>query len=36
VLRNQDFALYRLSPTLPGLDTCSQRKVETVTSVSVS
>jgi hypothetical protein len=36
VFRNQDFALYRLSPTLPGLDTCSQRKVETVTSVSVS
>jgi hypothetical protein len=36
VFRNQDFALYRLSPALPGLDTCSQRKVETVTSVSVS
>jgi hypothetical protein len=36
VLRNTDFALYRLSPSLPGPDTCSQRLVETVTSVPLS
>jgi hypothetical protein len=36
VFRNEDYALYRLTPSLPGKDSCSQRLVQTVTSVPLS
>ena len=36
VFENADYALYRLSPSLPGPDTCTRRTVETVTSVPLT
>ena len=36
VFENDSYALYRLSPSLPGRDTCTRRTVETVTSVPLT
>lgn len=36
VFENADYALYRLSPALPGRDTCARETVQTVTSVPLS
>lgn len=36
VFQNADYALYRLSPTLPGRDTCTRETVQTIISVPLS
>jgi len=36
VFLNSDYALYKLSPSLPGRDTCARGTVQTVTSVPLS
>ena len=36
VFENIDYALYRLSPNLPGRDTCTRRTVQTVLSVPLT